>query len=106
LQPLVENAVQHGLERSIQGGEVIIRARAQDGQLVLEVCDNGLGLDAPPGRAQGPGGASNGVALSNVRSRLRTRWGDAARLELHTAQPGTRAVITLPLEVVPGGSQA
>jgi hypothetical protein len=106
LQPLVENAVQHGLERSIQGGEVIIRAHALGGQLVLEVCDNGLGMDAPPRRAHGPGGASNGVALSNVRSRLRTRWGDAARLELHAALPGTRAVITLPLEAAPGGSQA
>jgi hypothetical protein len=40
------------------------------------------------------------------RRRLRTRWGDAARLELHAALPGTRAVITLPLEAAPGGSQA
>jgi len=103
LQPLVENAVQHGLEPSVDGGEVVIRAHVQGGQLVLEVCDNGLGLDAPPRRARGPGSASNGVALDNVRSRLRSRWGDAARLDLHAAQPGTRAVITLPLEVKAAG---
>ena len=98
LQPLVENAVQHGLEPSIEGGTVVIRARTQAGQLVLEVHDNGRGLHAAPRRATGPGGVSNGVALDNVRSRLRARWGDAATLALQATEPGTRATITLPLQ--------
>jgi sensor histidine kinase YesM len=104
LQPLVENAVQHGLEPSIAGGEVVIRAHAQGGKLVLEVCDDGQGLDAPRRRARGPGGQNNGVALDNLRSRLRTRWGDAARLEFPPAQRGTRAVITMPLEAAATGA--
>ena len=104
LQPLVENAVQHGLEPSVDGGEVVIRAHVQGRQLVLEVRDNGLGLDALPARARGPGGPNNGVALDNLRSRLRARWGDAARLELCAAQPGTRAVITVPLEAARAGT--
>ena len=103
LQPLVENAVQHGLEPSVEGGEVVIRAHVQGRQLVLEVRDNGLGLDALPPRARGPGGPNNGVALDNLRSRLRARWGDAAQLELCAAQPGTRAVPTVPLEAARAG---
>ena len=95
LQPLVENAVVHGLEPSMAGGSVCITARAEDGQLVIEVVDDGLGLNAAPkGRAR----SGAGMALDNVRQRLSTRYGDAATLSVTDASPGTRARITLPLQ--------
>ena len=57
--------------------------------------DDGRGLDAPPR----PGARkSAGVALANIRSRLQSRYGSQASLELQAAAPGTRAVIRLPVE--------
>jgi hypothetical protein len=98
LQPLVENAVVHGLEPSIEGGTVRVSARVRGEELVLEVQDNGLGLAAPstparPGRRNG-----QGLALNNIRQRLLARYGSAATLEVSPAHPGTLARITLPLE--------
>ncbi|QKV52428.1 histidine kinase [Comamonas antarctica] len=97
LQPLVENAIGHGLEPQITGGEIVVRARtSQDGQgLVLEVDDDGAGLAAAP--AQPPQGRHFGLA--QVRERLLTLHGNRAALALE-ARPegGTRARIHLPLE--------
>jgi sensor histidine kinase YesM len=94
LQPLVENAVVHGLEPSIEGGRVAVSARLADRQLVLEVHDDGLGPEAAPRPSRKPG---HGVALANIRERLQARYGSAARLEIEPAHPGTRARITIPL---------
>jgi len=93
LQPLVENAVQHGLEPALDGGTVRVQARAEGGYLVIEVHDDGRGPHAPPRRPQG-----NGVALANIRERLAQRFGAAARLEIIAADPGTVARLYLPLE--------
>ena len=94
LQPLVENAVVHGLEPSIEGGTVQVDAQVQGGHLVLQVRDDGRGLDAPP-RA---GVRGHGLALANIRERLLTRYGSAATLDLVPGTPGTLARITLPLQ--------
>jgi signal transduction histidine kinase len=96
LQPLVENAVHHGLEPTIDGGQVTIRARVQGGRLVLEVQDDGRGIDAPP---RHPARAGAGLALANIRQRLLARYGSAASLDLTAAHPGTLARITLPIQV-------
>jgi two-component sensor histidine kinase len=95
LQPLVENAVVHGLEPHIDGGTVRVSARVQGEALVLEVQDDGRGLDAParPGARAGAG-----LALGNIRQRLLTRYGSAASLEVRAASPGTLSRITVPLE--------
>jgi len=94
LQPLVENAVLHGLEPAVAGGHVEIAARLEAGMLVLRVTDNGRGLDAPPrpGKRAGPG-----LALDNIRARLESIYGGAAQLELRAGTPGTMAVLKLPL---------
>jgi two-component sensor histidine kinase len=94
LQPLVENAIRHGLEPKIDGGRIDVQARVVDGRtLVLQVRDDGLGTPAAPaGRAAG-----NGVALANIRERLRSLYGDEASLELRPAHPGTCATLRLPL---------
>jgi two-component sensor histidine kinase len=98
LQPLIENAVVHGLEPSIQGGTVQVTVKIHGEQLVLEVKDDGRGPDAPP-RRSGRGGA--GVALDNIRQRLLSHYGAAATLEVQSTHPGTRSRITLPLIQAP-----
>ena len=97
LQPLVENAVQHGLEPSIDGGSVRVSARVIGTQLVLEVQDDGRGPDAPARRS---GKLGAGMALDNIRQRLLARYGSDATLDVSAAHPGTLARITLPLQVI------
>jgi two-component sensor histidine kinase len=91
LHPLVENAIHHGLEPKLEGGSIAIRARVQEGVLLLSVTDDGLGPDAPKRRSTG-----HGIALDNIRQRLRARHGDGASLSLEALQPGTRATLRLP----------
>jgi len=95
LQPLVENAVHHGLEPHVTGGRIDVRARRlPDGRIQLEVADTGAGHD--PGA---PARAGHGFGLAQVRERLATRYGGAATLELRAMnQGGTSATIELPLE--------
>jgi two-component sensor histidine kinase len=95
LQPLVENAVHHGLEPKLDGGCVRVTARHQGAQLTIEVRDDGLGPAAAAARRRS---TSNGMALHNIRERLRMRYGDAASLSLAPAEPGMIARLTLPFE--------
>jgi LytS/YehU family sensor histidine kinase len=92
LQPLVENAVTHGVAERSAGGSVSIRARAAGGRLELAVEDDGVGLGAS--RRKGAG-----IGVETTRHRLRLYYGDLAGLEL-AARPGggTRAVLRLPIE--------
>ena len=92
LQPLIENALHHGLEPKLDGGTVAVRARLEKDTLVLEVADDGLGLDAPPRRR----GA--GMALANLRARLLAQYGGAASLNLVAGHAGTVATLRLPFE--------
>lgn len=101
LQPLVENAVQHGLEPKIEGGRLTLRASAEAGCLVLRVSDDGLGLraPAPPGSAATSG---SGTALANIRERLQQRFGNTASLDLsEPAGGGVEATLSLPLAQMP-----
>jgi sensor histidine kinase YesM len=96
LQPLVENAVRHGIARKASAGLVRVVARRQGELLRLEVQDDG------PGPGCGAGGAGGaGIGLANTRARLRQLYGDAAELTLQPA-PGGGALVsmTLPLREV------
>ncbi len=73
LQPLVENAIQHGLEPKVQGGTITVRASRADGVLTLEVRDTGVGM-APVSSS------GNGFGLTQVRERLAALYGNDARL--------------------------
>jgi signal transduction histidine kinase len=75
LQPLVENAIQHGLEPKVQGGKIAVRASRADRMLTLEVRDTGVGM-APVGPN------TNGFGLTQVRERLAALYGDEASLTL------------------------
>lgn len=93
LQPLVENAIQHGLEPKIEGGTVSVMARLDGRRLVLTVSDDGLGLADPPARPRG----GSGTALANIRERLLEAHGSAAALTLTSGSAGgVRATLTLP----------
>jgi len=84
LQPIVENAVKHGIARRAQPGEITIGARREEGRLLLTVYNDG-----PPVAANDAGGGT-GVGLANVRNRLRRLHGDAAVLAVDNV--GTRGV--------------
>ena len=90
LQPLVENAIKHGLEPKIEGGSVTVTARRERANVVLEVTDSGVGLKDETGIAFGFG-------LAQVRERLQAVYGDKATITLGAAGVGfTRARITFP----------
>jgi two-component system LytT family sensor kinase len=82
LQPLVENAIKHGVSAHPGSGRVEISARRENGMLVLRVRDDGPGLVDPPR----PGGS--GVGLANTRERLQQLYGDDQRLDLENAPEG------------------
>jgi hypothetical protein len=93
LQPLVENAIEHGLAPQLAGGELAIRARCEGPALVVEVRDNGTGAQGTaPARTNG-----QGMALSNIRQRLAAHYGGEASLELTALEPGTMARLRVPL---------
>jgi signal transduction histidine kinase len=97
LQPLVENALRHGLAKTSEAGVLELGARREGDDLVLTVADDGPG---PP-----PAGAVHaGVGLANVRERLGALYGGRGRLELTAAVPrGTVATVRLPFhESAPG----
>ena len=92
LQPLVENAIKHGLEPKIEGGRVDVRARRESGTLVLRVIDTGLGVAATR-RAD-----STGLGLANLRARLAATFDGRASLRLADHAPsGTEVTLVLPL---------
>ena len=92
LQPLVENAIQHGLEPKIEGGHIHVQASTDGGVLLLTVSDDGLGLDHP-GQTKG-----TQLGVANIRERLRGMHGDAASLSLDADTPaGVIARLQLPI---------
>ena len=92
VQPLVENAVKHGLEPSVGGGSIHVLARAEHGRLLVEVRDDGLGL-----QGEDPF-ASTRIGLGNVRKRLDLAFGGRASLHLCEHPPhGVQAVLDMPL---------
>ncbi|MFL6676835.1 MAG: sensor histidine kinase [Burkholderiaceae bacterium] len=99
LQPLVENAIKHGLEPQRGPGELHVEAALDGATLVLRVTDTGRGLDAAgQADAREPAQPSSGFGLVQVRERLRTLHGDAARFTLAPRDGGgTLAEIRLPV---------
>jgi AcrR family transcriptional regulator len=89
LQPLVENALRHGLEGRPEGGEVSVRASLDGDRLVCEVVDTGLGLTGDP---------APGIGLANVRARLAALYGPDAGMEVRPNEPrGLRLKLTIPI---------
>jgi sensor histidine kinase YesM len=101
LQPLVENAIKHGLTRKVGTGRITIRSRRGDNVLVLDVEDDGLGISDE--RLQTA--MSSGIGLSNVNERLRVIYGATARVILRGA-PGRGATAHLEMPILVAQEQA
>jgi len=94
LQPLVENAIQHGIAPFAVRGEINIQASRENGLLCLRVTDNGPGL---PGAK--PTGAPEGVGLANTRARLQQIYSNAHRFELRNGtEQGAVAEVRIPFQ--------
>ena len=93
LQPVVENAIRHGISRMRNGGRLHIRAAICEQNVVLEVTDSGAGPNSHPSIQNG-----RGIGLGNLRARLAQLYGTTSSFELSgLAGEGTRARITLPV---------
>jgi sensor histidine kinase YesM len=93
LQPLVENAIRHGIARRIGPGRIDIRARLVAGLLEIEIVDDGPGLEASV-----TGEKKHGIGLVNVRERVHCVYGDAGRLVLtNSVTGGLAATLSLPV---------
>jgi len=92
LQPLVENALQHGISRRTLAGRLDITAARRGDQLELTVCDDGPGVAPSFSLAD-----TAGVGLRNTRERLRRLYGERGDLGLATAGARTTAAIELPI---------
>jgi two-component system, LytTR family, sensor kinase len=103
LQPIVENAVRHGLGQSEDAVSIDVAATSANGSLALVVSDDGPGLHAPALQSTG----HTGIGLTNTRARLARLYGDRAQLVVEPAsaagradpadRPGVRVTITLPI---------
>jgi LytS/YehU family sensor histidine kinase len=92
LQPVVENAIKHGVEPKIEGGRIDVAVRREGDRLLLVVTDSGLGVRA----TRDPG--STGLGLANLRARLAALYGGAGVLTIADHAPaGTRVTISIPV---------
>lgn len=102
LQPLIENSIKHGLEPRIEGGTVTLRSRiVEDGRLLIEVEDDGVGIE--PGRPSAgnilrPG---TGIGMKNVRERMEVLYGAGAEVAMES-RPGRGTKVTLKMPVLAG----
>jgi signal transduction histidine kinase len=91
LQPLVENAIKHGISKKSGPGHIDIRARQEHDKLWIEVRDDGLGLSETALAA-----LQKGIGVSTTRARLQHRFGADFRFEFHRLEQGVAVVIALP----------
>ncbi len=91
LQPLVENAIKHGLEPKVEGGRVDVAIGRDGDSMTLRVRDNGLGF------GEHADSAGTGVGLANLRERLNVLYDGRATLTVADANPGTDITIRVPL---------
>jgi LytS/YehU family sensor histidine kinase len=94
LQPLVENAVVHGIANLPEGGCIKVSSQAQDGRLFLTV-DNSFDPESTATRR-------NGMGLVNVRRRLEGRYGSEATIQVNAAEDHFRVELSLPAETGDG----
>lgn len=93
LQPLIENAIQHGIEPKNKGGEIIINFNVEQENLIIEIADSGIGLQENS-KTKG-----NGISLSNIQQRLTNLFDGKACLSIkENKQGGVSSLLLIPLE--------
>jgi two-component system LytT family sensor kinase len=96
VQPLVENAVRHGVESRPQGGTIEIEGRSLGADVELRICDDGAGI-RPDVVEAALAGRGRGIGLGNVHSRLRATFGEGYGLQVASRDgSGTEVIMTLP----------
>jgi two-component system LytT family sensor kinase len=113
LQPLIENSIKHGLEPRIGGGTVTLRSRIlADGRLLVEVQDDGIGMDPEPAidltgsaneGARAVAGSGTGIGMRNVRERMEVLYGKQAEVEI-ISRPGRGTKVRLVMPVLEAGT--
>jgi signal transduction histidine kinase len=92
LQPIVENAVKHGLSSLASGGNLWIKARVEENCLFIQIIDDGVGFGKSPY-------AGSGTALANCRKRIELAYGEGGRLDIQDREGGgTQITLRLPLD--------
>jgi signal transduction histidine kinase len=91
LQPLVENAIKHGISRKSGPGQIDITARPEHGKLWIEVRDDGVGLSETALTA-----LQKGIGVSTTRARLQHQFGADFRFEFHRLEKGVAVVVAVP----------
>jgi two-component system LytT family sensor kinase len=89
LQPMVENAIKHGIAKRVQGGEIRIGAVRENGRLTISVHNDGPGLAAG-------WDAHNGIGISNVRTRLQSLYGREFGLNMQNGEGGVEVLLSMP----------
>lgn len=93
LQPIIENAIRHGLAPKLEGGEIRLCTRMIDGRLTIDINDNGMGISTERLAEI----YHEGIGISNVRERLRLLYGDQFRMEINSQEgEGTQIRIEIP----------
>jgi len=118
IQPLVENAVKHGIEKSRRNGIIRLDAYRKDGHVIFEVTDNGIGmtqeeLEALNLRLQedtliiegsGYGAARKSIGLENVNRRIKLLYGSSYGVKIESSYDQyTKAIVRIPDEQKPEG---
>lgn len=97
LQPIVENAIYHGIRELDGKGHILISAEVKDGNLCLKVIDNGIGFQR--GEEKPSGMRLGGVGIDNVDRRIRLHFGEGYGLRIETGKgQGTSVTMILPLK--------
>jgi two-component system LytT family sensor kinase len=96
LQPLVENALRHGIGKKVKGGHIRIRIATANGRLNIAIEDDGPGF---------PDEWSAGVGLANVQNRLALHFGDRAGLETSSIGPGASVRLSIPYTRINGNAE-
>ncbi len=102
LQPLIENSIKHGLEPRIGGGTVTVRSRIVGDKMLLEVADDGVGIDNGSSSVRRPSSGS-GIGIKNVQERLEVLYGEGARFNV-VSNPGRGTVVSIEIPAVMPGT--
>ncbi|MFM2588037.1 sensor histidine kinase [Vibrio sp. TBV020] len=93
MQPLVENAIKHGIEPKVDGGDICIKVAQKDQLICIEVSDSGVGL------TQSSKSTGHGIGLQNIRERIKTLYGESAGVTIkQSSLGGVQSSICIPLE--------
>lgn len=102
LQPIIENAIQHGIERKLEGGSIVLRGYREENYLIFDVTDDGVGIDDQTLEELNReldsdfGINSNGIGLKNVHDRIRIIYGSEFGIKIDKLSQGTVVKVTIP----------